>query len=411
MNIDEFEDFVPTVLQRLADDGYGADTRRCAEWVLGWFVQCCKDDGVAHVDEAAIDHFLASRFGFTMSDRRIVAAQSSIRKPLLTAMELYYTGRYRRGHESGEGCEVPVCMWDAYAGYLRHLDGLKPALAGNTVSSRARLATKFLVFAHESGADRPSDIEMSHVDAFCATLAGFAATTAGGYRRLLCYFLDWMHGEGLVPFSGAAAVPRAKTAAQPLPSRFTRDEVERALAAIDNTTRRGKARLFIVSLFAFTGMRAGDAINLKLQDIDLENDTISYVAGKTGRRTEVPIAGGLKLPLVDYLKNARPESRTDPDNVILTMSLPYTKLRCPASLGKIIGKCFEDAGVVIGNRHHGPHALRHSLASNMLEADVPVHDISAVLGHSRIQTTAMYLSVDAGHMRELALEVPDAVSR
>lgn len=66
---------------------------------------------------------------------------------------------------------------------------------------------------------------------------------------------------------------------------------------------------------------------------------------------------------------------------------------------------------MIGNRHHGPHALRHSLASNMLEADVPVHDISAVLGHSRTQTTAMYLSADAGHMRELALEVPDAVSR
>lgn len=102
---------------------------------------------------------------------------------------------------------------------------------------------------------------------------------------------------------------------------------------------------------------------------------------ESGEGCEVPIAGGLKMPLVDYLKNARPESRTGPDSVILTMSAPYTKLKCPASFGMIIGKCFEDAGVVIGNRHHGPHALRHSLASNMLEADVPVHDISAVLGH------------------------------
>ena len=83
----------------------------------------------------------------------------------------------------------------------------------------------------------------------------------------------------------------------------------------------------------------------------------------------------------------------------------------PAPFGKITGKCPEDAGVEIGNRHHGPHALRHSPASNMLESDAPVHDISNVLGHSRTQTTAMYLSVDAKHMHELALEVPHAVSR
>lgn len=411
MNVDEFERFVPTVLQRLTDDEYSKDTRRCSEWILGWFVRCCRDDGVVEIDENVLDHFLETRFGFTMGDRGITTAQSSIRKPLLTAMELYHTGRYKRGHESGEGCEVPICMWEAHARYLGYLGESRPALADNTVSSRERLAAKFLIFAHEAGADGPSSIEMAHIDAFCATLNDFAVTTASHYRRLLRYFVGWMHSEGLVPFSGDAAVPQFKAAADPLPSRFTRDEIERALARIDNTTKRGKTRLFIVSLFAFTGIRAGDAINLKLQDIDLIGGTISFVEGKTGKRAEIPIVEGLKLPLADYLKNARPESRTDPDTVILTMTAPHAKLRGPASLGKIIGKCLEDADVEIGNRHHGPHALRHSLASNMLEADVPVHDISNVLGHSRTQTTAMYLSVDARHMRELALEVPNAVSR
>lgn len=47
----------------------------------------------------------------------------------------------------------------------------------------------------------------------------------------------------------------------------------------------------------------------------------------------------------------------------------------------------------------------------MLESDAPVHDVTNVRGHSRTQTTAMYLSVDVKHMHELALEVPHAVSR
>lgn len=57
-------------------------------------------------------------------------------------------------------------------------------------------------------------------DVPCATLSDFAATTAGSYRRLLHRFVDWMHDEGLVPFSGSIAVPRAKTVAPPRSARL-----------------------------------------------------------------------------------------------------------------------------------------------------------------------------------------------
>lgn len=57
-------------------------------------------------------------------------------------------------------------------------------------------------------------------DVLCATLSDFAAATAGSYRRLLRRFVDWTRDEGLVPFSGSMAVPRAKTVAPPRSARL-----------------------------------------------------------------------------------------------------------------------------------------------------------------------------------------------
>jgi len=50
--------------------------------------------------------------------------------------------------------------------------------------------------------------------------------------------------------------------------------------------------------------------------------------------------------------------------------------------------------------------MRHSLASNMLHNNTPMHVIKEVLGHSNINTTRMYLNIDVDALRELALEVP-----
>ena len=69
---------------------------------------------------------------------------------------------------------------------------------------------------------------------------------------------------------------------------------------------------------------------------------------------------------------------------------------------QVHGRC----GGRAGERHHGPHSLRHSLATNMLNADVPVGAISDVLGHCDVKSTEFYLSVDLAHSRDLALEVP-----
>ena len=63
-----------------------------------------------------------------------------------------------------------------------------------------------------------------------------------------------------------------------------------------------------------------------------------------------------------------------------------------------------------GKRKHGPHALRHSLATMLLEKETPLPVITGILGHKNPETTKIYLSVDLKSLRKCALDVPEIAS-
>ena len=109
--------------------------------------------------------------------------------------------------------------------------------------------------------------------------------------------------------------------------------------------------------------------------------------------------------IIKYLKEVRPNVKDD--YVFLRMQAPFCKLN-PAALHSIVTKAFRDADIIVNpGRKHGSHALRASLATAMLENEVPLPVISETLSHSNTDTTQIYLKVDMHHLRKLALEVPD----
>jgi len=74
-----------------------------------------------------------------------------------------------------------------------------------------------------------------------------------------------------------------------------------------------------------------------------------------------------------------------------------------------VSKYFTIAGLDITKRKHGPHALRHSLASKLLKNDTPMYVIKDILGHTNLNTTKIYLNIDLETLSHFALEVPDAI--
>ena len=105
----------------------------------------------------------------------------------------------------------------------------------------------------------------------------------------------------------------------------------------------------------------------------------------------------------NYLKYSRPVS--DDSHVFLLARSPYTPMS-HSCIGTTMQNVFASTNIDTGNRKHGPHALRHSLASFLLENRVTLPVISEVLGHERSESTRFYLRVDVTSLKKCMLEVP-----
>jgi integrase len=159
-------------------------------------------------------------------------------------------------------------------------------------------------------------------------------------------------------------------------------------------------------LAAGLGLRGGDIVDLRKTDIDWPGAMLSRRQLKTGRRLVLPIPQGMLLALADYMKHERP--RSDDDHVFLSSRAPHESYRSHSTVHVVVSDAFERAGVDVGGRRHGPHALRHSLASAMLAGGAAYPVIGAVLGHANSgEATRVYLWIDVEQLRPLALEVPD----
>ncbi len=123
---------------------------------------------------------------------------------------------------------------------------------------------------------------------------------------------------------------------------------------------------------------------------------------KTGKPLTLPLLEDVGLAIIDYLKFGRPKSESE--NIFLCHKPPIKELGYRA-LYPIVSGYLSKAGLLVQGKKHGPHALRHSLASRLLEENIPLPVISEILEHTNTETTAVYLSISIEQLRRCALEV------
>lgn len=219
-------------------------------------------------------------------------------------------------------------------------------------------------------------------------------------------FLNWTYQNNLTKISGDKVLPKIvwhrKTNIR---TYYTQDEISKLLNVIDTKTNKGKEDYLIISLICYLGLRISDVINLKLSDIDFNENTISIIQFKTGNKLRLPLIDKIKYPLLDYLKNVRPTD-TDLDYIFITDKKTYRHKNELVTHNYIVKDYLIKAGVDINGRKHGFHALRHSFSTSLLNENTSLYSISTILGHQDIKTTMTYLDIDTSKLRELALEVP-----
>lgn len=150
-----------------------------------------------------------------------------------------------------------------------------------------------------------------------------------------------------------------------------------------------------------TGIRAIDLINLRLSNIDWDNETISFKQSKTGNYVTLPLSVSLGNAIAKYLCKERPDAGND--YLFVRKVAPFYPLAVHTSCYAIVKSVFKIAGIRNGVQIFGMHMLRHNAASSMVKNEIPISTIAAILGHADINSTDVYITTDEKKLRECVL--------
>ena len=186
--------------------------------------------------------------------------------------------------------------------------------------------------------------------------------------------------------------PRAKSV---LPKTRTKEEWTSFFDAIDTrypTQARNHALLFLLYQ---TGLRVGEALALRVRDVDFALGKLTVTEGKTGQRT-VPLpndAGELQATMDRWLAF---RSAWSPKSDLLFVTSAGGPLK-PSAVRRSMAVYGERAGI----GHVTPHMLRHSCATELLANGASPIGVQRVLGHARLSTTLdVYASAADSHAAE-----------
>jgi integrase len=290
-----------------------------------------------------------------------------------------------------------------FGAYVAHLEaaGVSESHIRNSSIYLERLAA----FWDHAGLEDVAGLRPVHVHGFVESLAVYGLSTMYHTVCVLRGVLRFLHAEGLVGEDLSPLAPRIRYSKKArIPSVYTKEEIEAMISSIDRGSPRGKRDLALILLAARLGLRASDIAGLTFADLKWERDTIEIAQQKTEEPVVLPLLADVGEAIVDYLRHARPVS--DSPFVFLKLHAPCEPM-LPFSVHHTVYTRLKEAGVEIPpGKRHGPHALRHSLASAMLENQVPLPVISEALGHTDTNSTSTYLKIDLTQLRACALDVP-----
>lgn len=226
-------------------------------------------------------------------------------------------------------------------------------------------------------------------------------------KRAVCFatrsFLRFASMRGYTRADLVEAVPKIPVYSfARLPRALPWEEVLRIIQCAARATPIGKRDYAILLLLAHCGLRVGEVARLRLDDIDWRHENITLRRRKARRSLILPLTEEVGNALLDYLKHARPIAPHR--EIFLKRRRPHRPFISGAGIRDVVQAYMRAAGVA--GRCAVPHALRHSLASRLLQKGETMNTIADVLGHASLSATSIYTKIDIEQLREVALDVP-----
>jgi integrase/recombinase XerD len=285
---------------------------------------------------------------------------------------------------------------DAIADYLRQrtVEGLSPASIASITKCLRQLARAL----SERGVLTVADVTPSDLDAHLMALAerGLAHSSRLTHATVIRECFRRWHADGRCLRNPALDLPVADDEDTPLPEPpLDPAEVDALLAAIPKRDALDLRNRAIVEVLYGCALRLSECLHLDVDDLDLSRRTLQVRAGKGGKDRTVPLMKGALGSLKDYLA-VRRHLVVGPDRGALFLTNRGSRIG-PFVVQHLLADLSIRAG--LPRRVH-PHLLRHSIAVAMLRGGADIRHVQALLGHSSIETTKIYLRMVPGHLRE-----------
>ena len=250
------------------------------------------------------------------------------------------------------------------------------------------------------------ELSTEHIDAFFDFM-NYSLASRHNCSGCLRGFLRFCHDEGITSKDMSVFIlPDNYKKNCKLPTTYEEDEIRNLLESVERASAIGKRDYLILLLASEYGWRSKDITGFQFDYIDWDNNVIKFFQHKTDVAVEYPLLSSVGNAVIDYLKHGRPESQASQIIVSHTNGKRGEPLSSP-TIHSIVTRYMRKANIKDWQiKKHGAHALRHSLATNMLKQNIPMPIISTVMGHQNTATTSVYLSVDIEKLRKCALPVP-----
>lgn len=294
--------------------------------------------------------------------------------------------------------DVPEVFAPLVADWERHL-AVERDLAPHTVRAYVTDVASLLDHAARGGTADVADLDLRTLRSWLAKQRslGRARTTLARRATSARVFTAWLArtGRAGVDVGASLASPKAH---RTLPGVLRADEAAALVgaaaerAAADDPV--GLRDALVLELLWATGVRVGELVGLDVDDVDRERHVLR-VFGKGRKERTVPFGRPAARALDAWLREGRPALVHDRSGPALLLGVRGGRLDQRAVRTLV----HRSSAAVEGAPDVGPHALRHSAATHLLEGGADLRSVQELLGHASLATTQLYTHVTTDRLR------------
>lgn len=288
-------------------------------------------------------------------------------------------------------------MWDKLIKNFKNYLKIERNLSENTITSYLFDLQKLNIFLEENNfSSNPSYIKESTLKKFVYKISkeikpSSQARIISGIKR----FFDFLILENILNENPLENIETPKIGSK-LPTTLTVKEIDKLIDSIDIKSKNKIRNKAIIEILYSCGLRVSELITLKVSDLYF-NESIIKVTGKGNKERFVPISKGA----IDYIERYLNEIRIFQKIKKGSEDTLFLNERGSGLSRVMIYIILNDLKIKAEiNKKIGPHTLRHSFATHLLENGADLITIQNMLGHENIVTTERYLHVNRKHLVE-----------